>query len=117
MGLTAATGEPVMIIIIVSSSEIGIEETKGFDHRAFYLYNNEKTLEGKKREDKALSGLPSCIFGGKSVLYLLAQNPKGSMTSPILREVLKILDDLEIFNRYEGGPIPMRLFDGHDSLL
>jgi hypothetical protein len=39
------------------------------------------------------------------------------MTSEILKTALKVIDDLGIYERTEGGPIPMCIFDGHESRL
>jgi cation transport regulator ChaC len=39
------------------------------------------------------------------------------MTSEILAMVLQRLDDLGVYERVEGGPIPFGLFDAHDTRL
>jgi hypothetical protein len=39
------------------------------------------------------------------------------MTSEILKQALKVIDDLGIYERTEGSPIPTCIFDGHESRL
>lgn len=117
MGLTAATGDPVMCIVIMSGHELGVADSLGFDHQARYPYDSTKSLEENRGKDKALPGLPSCFFRGKEIPGLLACTPKGSMTSEILQQIHKRLDDLNVFPRTPIGPTPMVLYDGHDSRL
>ena len=44
-------------------------------------------------------------------------NEKGSMTSEILAETLGKLDELNVYPRTRGGPIPCCLFDAHNTRL
>ena len=62
MGLTAATGEPDMCVVIMAAQEVGIAEALGFDHLADSPYNSTKTLEENRGKGKALPGLPTCLF-------------------------------------------------------
>jgi len=117
MGLTAATGDPVMCIVIMAGNEVGVGEALGFDHQAVIPYDKNKSLEENSGPDKALPGLPTCVFRGKEVPALLAVTSKGSMTSKILARALERLDKLGIYERTEDGPIPMVIFDGHDTRL
>ena len=59
MGLTAASGDPVMCIVIMAGKEIGVAEALGFDHQAEIPYDTTKTLEENCGEGKALPGLPT----------------------------------------------------------
>ena len=60
IGLTAATGEPVMCVVVMASRELGIAEALGFDHMAETPYN--KSLEENSGPGKVLPGLPTCYF-------------------------------------------------------
>ena len=115
MGLTAATGDTVMCIVIMAGKEWGVAEALGFDHQASIPYDKNKTFEENCGPGKALPGLPHCVFCGKEIPALFAIKPKDSMTSDILKEVLINLDKLEIYKHTENGPRPMCIFDGHDS--
>ena len=42
---------------------------------------------------------------------------KGSLSTEILTEVLKYLDQLILFERRQDGPTPFGLLDGHVSRL
>jgi hypothetical protein len=63
------------------------------------------------------TGAPTCTFRGKEIPALVAMTKKGSMTSEILAKVPDRLDELDVFPRTEGGPLPFCLFDAHDSRL
>jgi hypothetical protein len=91
----------------------------GYDHQANIPYNKHKTLQENMGPGKALpAGAPrACFFRGKEVPALVAMTKKGSMTSEVLALVLQRLDDLEVYERVEGGPIPFGLFDAHDTRL
>ena len=117
IGLTAATGDPVMCIVIMAGNEVGVAEALGFDHRANTKYDSSKTLEENRGPGKALPGLPTCRFCGKDVPGLLCHTPKGSVTSTILQKILERLDNLNVYPRTRDGPTPMLLLDGHDSRL
>jgi hypothetical protein len=66
---------------------------------------------------KAFPGAPVRHFRGKYIPALIACSPKGSITSEILREAFERLDTLGLYDRVPGGPIPLVLFDAHDSRL
>ena len=117
IGLTAATGEPVMCVVIMAAQELGIADAMGFDYLADSQYDTQKTLEENSGPGKALPGLPTCTFHGKTIPALLAHTKKGSITSEILTKILKRLDELDVFERTADGPTPMLLLDGHDSQL
>ncbi|CAJ1966096.1 unnamed protein product [Cylindrotheca closterium] len=117
MGLTAASGDPVMCIVIIAGKELGVQDYMGFDHQAESPYDGSKTLEENAGPGMALPEAPECVFRGKKVPGMIAVSPKGSMTSDILKKALKTLDDLGVYPRTLNGPTPMCLFDGHDSRL
>jgi hypothetical protein len=77
--------------------------------------------EGSVRENsgpgKAFPGAPSCHFRGKDIPSLIACSPKRSITSEILKQALKRLDKLGIYERVSGGPIPFLFLDAHGSRL
>jgi hypothetical protein len=66
---------------------------------------------------KAFPGAPSCQFRGKDIPSLIACSPKGSITLEILKQALKQLDQLGVYQRVPVGPIPFLLLDAHDSRL
>ena len=117
MGLTAGNGDQVMFIIIFAALELGTLARLGYDHRAKYPYDKNKTLQENSGPGKAFMGAPTCFFRGKEIPPLVTMNEKGSMTLEIIKMVLKRLDDLEVYERVPGGPIPMCLFDAHNSRL
>ena len=68
-------------------------------------------------EGKALPGFPVCKFRGKSIPGFMCMSPKISISSTILTEALKYLDQLNFFERHQDGPTPFGLLDVHGSRL
>lgn len=113
LGVTAATGEPLMCIVIMAAKEVVPREAMGFDHLAENPYDPDKPLKENEGPGKALPGLPTCEFRGKQVPGFLAFSPSGSVTSEILKEAAERLDKLGVFGeRTPDGPRPMFLLAG-----
>ena len=68
-------------------------------------------------EGKELPGFPVCKFRGKLIPSLICIPPKGSISSNILTEALKNLDQLNVFEQRQHGPTPFGLLDGRGSIL
>ena len=100
IGLTVASGDPVMCIVIFAGEELTYEQRMGHDIRA--EFNDDSSIR-----DNSGPGVPP----------LIACSPKGLITSKILREAFQRLDALGIYERLPGGPIPLVLFDAHNSRL
>ena len=45
MGLTAATGKPVLCICILAAKILSVADFKGFNYRASIPYDSSKTME------------------------------------------------------------------------
>ena len=117
MGLTSATGEPVLCICILAAKSLSVTDVKGFYYRAKFPYDSSKTMEENMGEGKTLPGLPVCKLRGKLIPGLMCMYPKGSISSKILTEALKYLYHLNIFERRQYGPTPFGLLEGHGSRL
>ena len=72
-------------------------------------------MGGGMEEGKAIHGLPVCKFRGIFIPDLMCMSPKGSISSDILTEALKYLDQLNVFERCQDGPTLFGLLDGHIS--
>ena len=57
MGLTAATGEPVMCVVIYQGKEIDIDMAQGYDYLATTPFDKTKSLEENSGPGMALCGL------------------------------------------------------------
>jgi hypothetical protein len=101
IGLTVALGDPIMGIVIFAGEELTFKQRmrQGSTIKAV----SETTVD------------PAKHFRGKHVPALIACSPKGSITSKILQEAFQRLDVLGIYKSVPGGPIPLVLFDAHDS--
>ena len=71
MGMTSATGEPVLCICILATKILSVTDAKVFDYRESIPYASSNTMEENIREGKALPGLPVCKFRGKSIPGLI----------------------------------------------
>ena len=115
IGLTAATGDPVMCVIIFAAEELSYEQRFGHDLRA--PFNDKGSLRDNTGPGKTYPGPPRCVFRGKEVPAFVGMSPKGSITSELLKQIFQRLDDLGVYKRSPNGPIPFGLFDAHDSRL
>ena len=61
--------------------------------------------------------LPVCKLREKLIPGLMFMPPKGSIRSKIVTEVLKYLDQINVFERRQYGPTPFGLLDGHGDRL
>jgi hypothetical protein len=87
-------------VIIFEGKELTYEQQMGYDIWAGF--NSDSSIR-----DNSGPGVPP----------LIACSPKGLITSKILREAFQRLDALGIYERLPGGPIPLVLFDAHNSRL
>ena len=62
----------------------------------------------------AMSGGPKCFFKNKRIPCFVGASPKASITSTMLADMLKVMDDLALFDRSTGKK-PFLLLDGHQS--
>ena len=60
---------------------------------------------------------PTCDFRGHQIPCYVTCSPKESITSAILADMLKWIDDIGVLPRKENGPTPFLLLDGHGSIL
>ena len=116
LGFTAATGEAVMCAIIFAGSYTTQKLQLGTDIQA-PLVDGEESVRGNYGAGKRYPGGPSCSFRGKIVPPFICCSPKGGITSELLKQMLQRMDELELFPRTLGGPIPFIQLDGHGSRL
>ena len=114
IGLTAASGDAVMVIIIFAVEELTFEQQMG--HGICVPFNEEVSIAKNSGPGKTLPGGLSCTFRGKVIPALITSSKKGSITSEILKHAFERLDQLGI---YACTPelTPFALFDAHDSRL
>jgi hypothetical protein len=125
LGFTAATGEPVMCSFTSAADRLKDHDKLGFnccspdwkevmenwDHDQIGGLLTEENIRGL---DKIFPCRPTCEFDGKTVPCFVAWTPKGSIMSALLDEMLKKMDDPELFDRSDGIN-PFLLLDGHGS--
>jgi hypothetical protein len=109
-------GEPVMCAVIIAlQTSIAPVAILGIDPFVPIIDYDEdkKFLEANQN---VMKGGPICRFRGKDVPCFVCHSPKGSITSDLLVQMIKALDDLEVF-RNNDGLRPLLLLDGHPSHL
>ena len=119
LGLTLLTGEPLMCVIIFAGEknrdlvELGVdpfcETIIGDASEHDYVVKNTGKV-------KLFPYGPECTYRGKVIPCLCRWSKNGSMTGPILKDIVHTLDTYNIFDRTEGK-LPFFLIDGHNSRL
>lgn len=122
LGFTAANGDPVLCVVIFAGEKELMHGhwTSGIDITFRPLLDEEGVIlltEDNFGEGKFYPGGPRCMFRGKRIPYLPLVSPSGGITSDLLVEILKYCDNNNIYERREGGPVPMLVLDGHESRL
>ena len=105
----SGTGEPVLCAIIFKSemhiSEIPVNWKTGINLMA----------EDADNMKLVASGGPTCSFNGKVIPCFYGSSPKASITSQLLADMLKYLDDIGVYDRAVAHPF--LLLDGHHSRM
>lgn len=114
IGLTSASGEPVMCIIIFSADELSFNQRMGYDVTA--KYNRKKKIIANSGPGKTFPDTPTCLFRGKTMPDLVTCTSKRCVTSDILKSAFERLNTLRVFERTPTLK-PFTLFDAHDSRL
>lgn len=71
-------------------------------------------IKANSGKGKRFPGGPTCAYKGVKVPCMCRWTEKGSITSEILRDIVKTLDSLDLFDR-SNGKRPFFLLDGHGS--
>jgi hypothetical protein len=120
--ITTASGEAVVSVVIFQgkSSEVPGNWADGIDVRVEPLRGEN----GKIRTDGSNFGKgkyfprgPTCTFRGKDIPCLTYITESGGINGDILVDILRTLDELDVFPRVPGGPVPFLIIDGHESRL
>jgi hypothetical protein len=119
---TSAVGDPVLCAVILKSTkdiqDIPLNWKLGIDVRKEVLTGETtvETFEQNYGENKACAGGPSCYYNGIKIPCFVGSSPKASITSKMLMEMLKLLDDLNVYDR-SNGKLPVLILDGHHSRM
>jgi hypothetical protein len=119
LGFTAATGEPVMCVVIIAAKTLRPEVITGLDIFAPKEGDEEDPdfAEKNSGRGKMYPCGPTYTFQGKEVPCLVCNTKNGSITLDLLKLFLGKMDSLNLFPRTEDGVKPFLLLDGHGSRL
>ena len=119
---SSGNGDPLMCAVIMKSArdissmpnilKFGLDRKKEF-------INGETDYEMFEKNfgnEKAMPGGPQCFVNGKHVPCFVGCSPKASITSELLVQMLKQLDNLQILERSDDVN-PFLLLDGHHSRM
>lgn len=112
---TDGNGAPVMFCIIFAAEKMEALWELGFD--LFAEFDEGGGIDANSGPGKAFPGGPTITYRGVEVPCFCDCSPSGSMTSLILMRMLEQMDALGLFPRYQGGPRPCALTDGHITRL
>ena len=102
-------GEPLMCAVIFKSelpvSEIPLSWKLGIDI----------TVEDLEDRTIVMKGGPCCIYNGNDIPFFYGTAQKASITSALLTEMLKFIDECGVFDRSIAKPF--LLLDGHGSRM
>jgi hypothetical protein len=124
MSYTAATGEPVMCVIILQdeTKDLPFLVHQGFDWMADY--NGIESIDSSCMDDSFLeqnirsSGLfpggPPYTFRGKQIPCYVTATPHGGIDAEALTDTLRTMDRLGIYE-CRDDLCPFVLLDGHQS--
>ena len=76
IGLTAATGDPVMCIVIIAGKELTLQDALGYDHQAETPFNPDIPFEDNIGPRKAFPNLPTCTFRRKDGPWIPGNEPQ-----------------------------------------
>ena len=114
LGFTAAIGEPDMCAIIFSAKEMCESWVLGFNASAPWVGDDKDIRANTGGIDKRYPQGPVCHFNGKTVPTFCCCSENGSITSELLVEMLRAIDNAGVFDRSDGIH-PFLLVDGHGS--
>ena len=126
LGVTNLAGDPVMCVIIYEGKERNVFVESGIDpmHPLYNHFddcsvdedNNFEFFENNYGKGRLFPGGHVCEIEGKKIPTMIRYSEKGSITPEILKDILKTIDDLEVFQTYrDNGAVPFLLVDGHQS--
>ena len=118
---TSASGEGVCCVVIFkcSSSELPRDWKTGIDVTVDPVRDEHGKIDLKLNlgKGKYYPEGPQCNFNGKVVDCLTFCSESGGITGDILVQILQYFDELDLFPRVPGGPIPFLIVDGHQTRL
>jgi hypothetical protein len=119
---TAATGEPVMVAMILKSDKsrdmIPLNWSMGLDFLKIKESTDGRDLDSiaLMQENKdAMCGGSTCVFHGKKLPCHVNVSPNMSITSKMLAEMLSDIHRSGVFGRLPGQLKPFLILDGHIS--
>jgi hypothetical protein len=126
LGFTAATGEPIVCIVIIKGTPCPLEKV-GYNCLSPDWGGEDCKYDYEELEELVVEEImhvlyklfpcgPTCKCNRNTVPCLVEGRPNGSITSELLAKALKHMDRLELFDRSDDI-YPLLLLDGHGCRL
>jgi hypothetical protein len=106
----------MVVAIIAKTGELTLPEAHGLDLEAAWI-GDETNIEANIGKGKRHPGGPTCFFQGKEVPCFATNSENGGITSEILAQCFKRMDNVGLFPRSPDLPNPFVTLDGHGSRL
>jgi hypothetical protein len=108
LGVTAASGKPVLCVVIFASEKesITVSWASGIDIQIDPIYDKDGNIILDTENiggGMYFQGGPKCCFRGREIPYLPLVSPSGSITAKLQVKFLRWLDEMNVFERKEGG--------------
>lgn len=113
LGFTTASGEAVMCAIVFAAQELDPGWVLGLDPFAPWV-GEENDVKANSSKDKRHPLGPECELMGKRVPTFCCCSVNGSITSDLLTEMLRTIDEIGVYDRSDNIP-PFLILDGHGS--
>ena len=89
---------------------------------AFEIFESEveceyEFLKKNLGPDKSMRGGPTCSFRGKNIPCFVGASPNASITSNLLMQMLKHMDNQGLWRQEDKSESVFLLLDGHHSPL
>jgi hypothetical protein len=119
--MSNGVGQPVLCILVFQTDKTAVQAkwSTGIDSMvpiADYTADDVAFLRNNSGPGKMFPSGPVCNVAGKSIPCYVTASPSGVITSQMLADVLKYLDDFDVFPR-ATGPRPFVVLDGYTSVL
>ena len=131
IGLTGLDGKPAMCIVIFAGVERNLHMESGIDTTILQGTDNNNDdstpIDSQQEEDlayfrsqygegKMFPGGPVCDFNNKEVPTMIRYSKSGGITTTILTDILRTVDELGLYEQERRDGIkPFLLLDGHQS--
>jgi hypothetical protein len=102
LGFTAANGKPLMCTIFFAAKTLKDKWRLGFDPFVEWI-GEEDDISQNIGEGKSMPEGPKCIYNVKCLPCFCCSSENGSITGPLLMQMLQAINEVNVFDCTETG--------------